>query len=101
MKRVETVKQLEGIRDIIFPIFWFQDGIEELEDPETVSLLKTAIHTPEIARSVMYPTMLVVGSLLLLSTIVFLVRRFLLAKSEKSRVAAVDVANMPMAHSKP
>ena len=26
---------------------FIQDGIEELEDPDTVSLLKTAIHTPE------------------------------------------------------
>ena len=25
-----------------------QDGIEELEDPTTVSLLKSAIHTPEV-----------------------------------------------------
>jgi len=100
MKRVDTVKQLEGIRDTIYPIFWFQDGIEELEDPETVSLLRTAIHTPEVARSVMYPTMLIVGSLLLIGTIVFLVRRFLLAKSEISRVA-VDVSNLPLAHSKP
>jgi len=100
MKRVDTVKQLEGLRDTIYPIFWFQDGIEELEDPDTVSLLKMAIHTPEVARSVMYPTMLIIGSLLLIGTIVFLVRRFILAKSEKSRVA-VDVSNLPMAHSKP
>ena len=66
----------------------------------------------------MYPTMLIVGSLLLIGTIVFLVRRFaiiphtptptlsnppsrfLLAKSEISRVA-VDVSNLPLAHSKP
>ena len=26
---------------------FIQDGIEELEDPDTVSLLKMAIHTPE------------------------------------------------------
>ena len=28
--------------------FLLQDGIEELEDPTTVSLLKSAIHTPEV-----------------------------------------------------
>ena len=30
------------------PFFLLQDGIEELEDPTTVSLLKSAIHTPEV-----------------------------------------------------
>jgi len=100
MKKVETVKQMRNIRDTVYPIFWFQDGIDEIEDPTTVGLLQTAVHTPEVARSVLYPTLLVLGSLLLLLTAAILTRRFVQKRQDTSRVA-VEAPSLPMAHSKP
>ena len=60
---------------MIYPILWFTDGIADLEDDNTISLLQTAVHTPEMARSLLYPTMLVIGVLLVITSIVFAVRK--------------------------
>jgi len=76
MNKVDHVKQMEGVRDIIYPILWFSDGIDSLDDPATVSLLKTALKTPEVARSVMYPTMFIIGAILVIATVAFVVRKF-------------------------
>jgi len=89
MSEMEHVDQFEGVRDIIYPVLWFQDGIEELGDEETLSLLHMALHTPETARSIMYPTMFVLGSLLLLATALLLARS--VAKS-KGAVSDVQLA---------
>merc|ERR1712045_1015555 len=51
MESNQHVQQLKGVRDMIFPVMWFQDGLDELTDKETVSLLKMAVQTPETARS--------------------------------------------------
>jgi len=75
MQETEHVQQLEGIRDIIFPVLWFQDGLDELSDEETVSLLKMAVHAPETARSIMYPSLFVIGSFMILAVAAFLVRK--------------------------
>ena len=42
-----------GLRDIIFPIVWFSDGIDGLDDADTLSLLRTAVFLPDTARSIM------------------------------------------------
>ena len=75
MRQMDNVRQLQGVRDMIYPILWFTDGVEDLEDENTISLLQTAVHTPEMTRSLLYPTMLVVGILMVLTTIAFTVRR--------------------------
>ena len=75
MRQMDTVRQLKGVKDIIYPILWFTDGVEDLGDKDTISLLQTAVHTPEMARSVMYPTMLVVGVLMVLATMAFIIRK--------------------------
>ena len=51
MRKVADVKPAEGLRDIVFPFVWFSDGIETIDDATTVSLLNSAVHTPEKARS--------------------------------------------------
>ena len=51
MRKVADVKPAEGLRDIVFPFVWFSDGIETIDDATTVSLLHSAVHTPEKARS--------------------------------------------------
>ena len=49
--------------------------MDELSDEETVSLLKMAVHAPETARSIMYPTLFVIGSLMILAVAAFLVKK--------------------------
>ena len=51
INEVNGVKAAEGLRDIVFPFVWFSDGIETIDDDTTVSLLHSAVHTPEKARS--------------------------------------------------
>ena len=51
MYKIDDVKPAEGLRDILFPFVWFSDGIESIDDADTINLLHTAIHTPEKARS--------------------------------------------------
>ena len=38
--RVDGVTALANTTDAFLPIVWFDDGIEELNDPDTISLLK-------------------------------------------------------------
>ena len=45
MEKVDGVRQLAGVRDMIYPILWLHDGLETMEDPGTVSLLQTAVKT--------------------------------------------------------
>ena len=74
MRQMDNVRQLKGVRDMIYPILWFTDGVEDL-DEDTISLLQTAVHTPEMARNLLYPIMLVVGVLMVLATMAFVIRR--------------------------
>ena len=53
MYKMDEVKPAEGLRDMIFPFVWFSSGIESIEDEDTLSLLHTAVHAPEKARSAM------------------------------------------------
>ena len=40
MNKVDGVKQAEGLRDILLPIIWFQDGIDHITNQETVDKIK-------------------------------------------------------------
>ena len=75
MEKVDGVRQLAGVRDVIYPILWLHDGLETMEDPGTVSLLQTAVNTPEKARSAMYPVLLVLGVLLILPAIAYIIKK--------------------------
>jgi len=81
MAEMEHVAALKGVRDIIYPIMWFQDGLDELSDAETVSLLHYAVYTPETMRSIMYPTMFVVGALCLLAVAALLLKKHLVPEN--------------------
>ena len=45
MEKVDGVRQLAGVRDMIYPIMWLHDGLDTMEDPNTVSLLQ-----PQLTR---------------------------------------------------
>ncbi len=40
-----------GLRNMVFPVLWIAEGIDEITDENTVNLLKTAIFTPERAKN--------------------------------------------------
>lgn len=69
---VDGVTALANTTDAFLPIVWFDDGIEELNDPDTISLLKSAVVEPAKIQSILYPVLLVVGCLLLVSSLVVL-----------------------------
>jgi hypothetical protein len=39
---------------MIFPVMWFSEGIDGIDDEQTLQLLYTALFTPEKARNIMY-----------------------------------------------
>ena len=75
MERVDSVRKLSGIRDMVYPIMWLHDGVDSMEDETTISLLQTAVNTPEQVRSAMYPSLLVIGVLLLLPALAFIIKK--------------------------
>ena len=42
-----------GMRDLLFPVLWFWDGVDGIDDANTLALIKSAVFTPETARSIM------------------------------------------------
>jgi hypothetical protein len=77
MKRVEGIRAARGLRDIILPMVWFADGIDGIEDEDTLALLRTAVFTPEKARNVMYPILLTLGGSILLASLAFFAKKYL------------------------
>jgi hypothetical protein len=39
------------LRDIVFPILWFSEGIDSIDDENVINLLKTAIFLPDRIRN--------------------------------------------------
>jgi len=62
----QGVTKLENATDAYVPIVWFEDGIEELDDPETINLLRSAVLQPALIHAILYPTLFAVGFLVLL-----------------------------------
>lgn len=67
-------KSVEGLREMIFPVAWFSDGIEEIDDPETIQIIKGAVFAPQTARKVMYPSLLVLSGLAFALFVVLMLR---------------------------
>jgi len=65
---VDGVAKLANATDAFLPIVWFDDGIEELQDPDIIALLKSAVVEPAKIQSILYPVLLVVGCILLVSS---------------------------------
>jgi len=63
---VDGVRKLENATDTFLPIVWFDDGIEELDDADTIALLKSAVLQPAKIHSILYPVLLVVGGIVFL-----------------------------------
>ena len=72
--RTQGVTKLENATDAYVPIVWFEDGIEELDDPETINLLRSAVLQPALIHAILYPTLFAVGFLVLLVSLGCLIK---------------------------
>ena len=73
--RVDGVNKLSNASDAFVPIIWFEDGIEEIDDEETISLLQSAVLKPALIQSILYPILFAVGIFVILLNISLLIRR--------------------------
>lgn len=74
VSQVIDIKQVANFPDIIFPILWFEEGIDGLPE-EITSLMLLATQVPPKARSTLMLVLFIVGALLLVIAVTCLVRR--------------------------
>lgn len=73
VSQVKDIKQVASFPDIVFPIMWFEDGVDGLPEKVT-SLLKLAVEVPPVAR-VAVPVGLGVAGLIVLIGALFCLAR--------------------------
>lgn len=73
VSQVVDIKQVATFPDIVFPIIWFEDGLDNLP-AEMTGLMKLATTVPPVARTVVSSILFAVGALLLLIAVWRLVR---------------------------
>ncbi|XP_015602295.1 scavenger receptor class B member 1 [Cephus cinctus] len=73
VSHVRDIKQVESFPDIIFPIMWFEDGIDELPN-EMTSLLKMAVDVPPVAHAAVSATLAALGIIVLAGALMCLAR---------------------------
>lgn len=73
VSQVVDIKQVATFPDIIFPIIWFEEGIDGLPD-EMTDLMKLATSVPPVAHAGISAVLFVLGALLLLVAVWRLVR---------------------------
>lgn len=87
VSQVVDIKQVANFPDIVFPIIWFEEGINRLPD-EIISLMKVATTVPEKARFSLMVALFSVGSLLFVASVICLVR-----KSHRQSTLHLDGSN--------
>lgn len=73
VSQVIDIKQVANFPDIVFPILWFEEGIDELPD-EITDLLLFAATVPPKAKVVLMWGLFVLGGFLLIIAVTCLVR---------------------------
>ncbi|XP_077301238.1 scavenger receptor class B member 1-like [Arctopsyche grandis] len=73
VSQVIDIKQVANFPDIVFPIIWFEDGIDDLPD-EVAKLLRFGTNVPPIAKAILSYGLIAVGLLLLLISVTCLIR---------------------------
>lgn len=87
VSQVQDIKQVANFPDIVFPILWFEEGIERLPD-EVVDLMKVATTVPSKARTALMIAFFVLGGLLFIVSVFCLVR-----KSHRQNTLHLDGTN--------
>ncbi|GLV36663.1 epithelial membrane protein [Carabus blaptoides fortunei] len=73
VSQVIDIKQVATFPDIVFPIMWFEEGIDELP-PQVTDLMNLATTVPPIAHIALTAILLVIGALLLIIAVWRIVR---------------------------
>jgi scavenger receptor class B protein 1 len=87
VSQVVDIKQVANFPDIVFPIIWFEEGINGLPD-EIVNLMKVAVDVPDKARSGLMIALFALGSILFVASVFCLVR-----KSHRQSTLHLDGSN--------
>ncbi|XP_058800402.1 scavenger receptor class B member 1 isoform X2 [Phymastichus coffea] len=73
VSQVRDIKQVASFPDIVFPIMWFEDGIDELPSDVT-TLMKMAVELPPVARVSISSAVAAIGFVVLIGASVCLAR---------------------------
>lgn len=73
VSQVVDIKQVANFPDIVFPIMWFEDGIDGLPE-EVTDLMNLATTVPPVAKTALLYVLFIAGALLLLLAVFCLVR---------------------------
>lgn len=73
VSQVVDIKQVANFPDIVFPILWFEEGIDGLPD-EITDLMSIATTVPPKARSILMVALFALGTILLIVAVTCLVR---------------------------
>ncbi|XP_020294753.1 scavenger receptor class B member 1 [Pseudomyrmex gracilis] len=73
VSQVRDIKQVASFPDIVFPIMWFEDCVDELP-PEMRSLLKLGVDLPPVAHAAVSGILAAIGAIVLLGALVCLAR---------------------------
>lgn len=87
VSQVADIKQVASFPDIVFPILWFEEGIEGLPE-EVIKLMKVATTIPDKARTALMIALFSLGSLLFIVSTFCLVR-----KSHRQNTLHLDGTN--------
>jgi scavenger receptor class B, member 1 len=87
VSQVADIKQVANFPDIVFPILWFEEGIDGLPD-QVVELMKVATSVPDKARTALMIALFTLGTLLLIVSVSCLVR-----KSHRQNTLHLDGTN--------
>ena len=81
--RVDGVEKLKNAKETIVPIIWFEDGIEKIDDPELIRLLRSATLDPVLIKDILYPVFFALGLVLIIINSILLARSCLRRQSEQ------------------
>ncbi|XP_035713414.1 scavenger receptor class B member 1 isoform X2 [Folsomia candida] len=73
MSKVDEIPQTANLTDLLIPIVWFEDGIEQLP-PVVLGLLRQAISMPEVAEAALSYILFVIGGLLIVGGIMYFIK---------------------------
>lgn len=74
VSQVVDIKQVANFPDIVFPILWFEEGIDYLPD-EITDLMKFATTVPPKIQVILTIVFFAIGALLLLISVFCLIRK--------------------------
>ncbi|GAB1862064.1 Scavenger receptor class b member 1 [Camponotus japonicus] len=73
VSQVRDIKQVASFPDIVFPIMWFEDCVDELP-PEMRTLLKLVVDVPPVAHAAVSGALAAIGAIVLLGAFMCLAR---------------------------